>query len=50
MNTDKMIKDFSYEESKKKPVEELSMFELILQIKELSDQIKKRDKNEKSHS
>ena len=50
MNTDKMIENCSYEESKRKPVEALSMFELILQIKELSDQIKKRDKNEKSHS
>ena len=46
MNTDKMIEDFSYEESKKKPVEELSMFDLVLQIKELSDQIKDGDKNE----
>jgi len=49
MNTDKMIEDFSYEESKKKPAEELSMFELVLQIKELSDQIKEGDKNE-THS
>ena len=46
MNTDKMIKDFSYEESKKKPVEELSMLELVFQIKELSDQIREGDKNE----
>lgn len=46
MNTDKMIEDFSYEESKKKPVEELSMLELVFQIKELSDQIKEGDKNE----
>ena len=41
MNTDKMIEDFSHEESKKKPLEELSLFELVAQIKELSDEISK---------